>query len=404
MILIALQIESKLTIADRDSTIARPAPAQHRSWTIMTEFVDTVVIGAGIVGLALARQLALEGRHVFVLEKNAHIGEETSSRNSEVIHAGIYYPSGSLKASLCLAGKQLLYAYCESKGIAYRRCGKLIVAIDQAQEAQLEELQRRALSNGVDDLAWQSAPQIKSLEPQVKAVAGLLSPSTGIVDSHALMLSLQADLEQAGGTVAVRSEFRSGEADRDGFRLRVSTGAETLELKARTVINAAGLHARRVAQAITGVAGPELPQLRFAKGNYFIYSGASPFNRLVYPLPQEGGLGIHATLDLAGRVRFGPDVEWVDDIDYSQDPTRADSFYTAIRSYWPDVAADRLLPGYVGIRPKLHGPGEPAADFAIIGPLTTGGAQLLHLMGIESPGLTASLALAEHVAALLCRT
>jgi L-2-hydroxyglutarate oxidase LhgO len=367
----------------------------------MIESVDTVVIGAGIVGLALARELALRGRQVIVLEKNAQIGEETSSRNSEVIHAGIYYPSGSLKAALCVAGKRQLYEYCRQKGIGHERCGKLIVAIDEAQESKLEDIRGRALANGVDDLQWRSAAQIKSLEPEVKAAAGLWSPSTGIVDSHALMLSLQGDLERAGGTVALLTEFQSGEVEADGIRLSVGSGTDALELKARTVINSAGLHAERVARAITGLAGVTLPRLRFAKGNYFIYQGTSPFKHLVYPLPQEGGLGIHATLDLAGRARFGPDVEWVDQIDYTLDTARAQSFYDAIRSYWPGLPAGRLTPGYVGVRPKLHGPGEPAADFAIIGPVAAGGAQLVHLMGIESPGLTASLALAQHVVDLL---
>jgi len=367
----------------------------------VTEIVDTVVIGAGVVGLALGRQLALDGRQVIVLDKHANIGEETSSRNSEVIHAGIYYAPGSLKAKLCVAGKEALYRYCEVKGVAYARCGKLIVAVDSKQQAALTQLEQRALANGVTDLSRLDASEVSDREPEVRATAALWSPSTGIIDSHGLMLALQGDLEHAGGIVALHSECRSGSLDREGIRLRVSSAGETSELLAKTVVNAGGLHASRVAQSLPGTA--TIPATGYAKGSYFVYQGPSPFKHLVYPLPQEGGLGIHATLDLAGRLRFGPDVEWVDAVDYTLDPGRAASFYAAIRSYWPALPEDSLSPGYVGIRPKLQRPGEPPADFCILGPITCGRGRIMHLLGIESPGLTASLAIASYTADALAK-
>jgi L-2-hydroxyglutarate oxidase LhgO len=372
----------------------------------MTDTLDTVVIGAGIVGLAVARALAMSGRDVVVLEKNRGIGEETSARNSEVIHAGLYYPPGSSKARLCVAGKHLLYAYCAEKGIAHRRFGKVIVAIHEEQRAKLTALQKTGLANGVVDLAWLSAEEMRALEPAVRGVAGLWSPSTGIVDSHALLLALRGDLERAGGSVAVVARFTRGQ--RDGKKLRLSIDLEggALELAASVVINAAGLHASRVARALDGTARSELPNTRYAKGNYFVYNGKSPFTHLVYPLPEEGGLGVHATLDLVGRTRFGPDVEWLgtgdpDALDYRVDPRRAGAFYAAIRSYWPDLADGALAPGYAGVRPKLTGPGEAAADFLIVRERDALGPQVVHLLGIESPGLTACLAIAEEVRAAL---
>lgn len=365
----------------------------------MTETVDTVVVGAGVVGLAIARRLALSGREVIVLEKNARIGEETSSRNSEVIHAGIYYAEESLKARLCVAGKQQLYAYCGEKGIPHARCGKLIVAADTAQASKLDALVGRARANGVDDLQRKSRAELERLEPELAVEAALFSPSTGIIDVHGLMLALEGDLEAAGGRVALLSTLRSGRAAPDGIALEIAddTGAET-ELVARTLVNAAGLHAACVAAVIEGEPAPPLPTLRYAKGSYFIYEGPSPFRHLIYPLPQDGGLGVHATLDLAGRLRFGPDVEWVDTIDYELDPARGEAFYAAVRSYWPGLPDGRLKPGYAGVRPKLQGPGEPPADFYIGEPAEVGGGRVLHLLGIESPGLTASLAIADHVA------
>jgi L-2-hydroxyglutarate oxidase LhgO len=373
----------------------------------MTDTVDTVVIGAGVVGLAIARGLAMSGRDVVVLEKNRGIGEETSARNSEVIHAGLYYAPGSAKARLCVAGKRLLYDYCAQKGIAHRRCGKVIVAIHEEQRAKLVALQKNGVANGVDDLDWLSTAQLRAIEPAVRGAAALLSPSTGIVDSHALMLALRGDLEDAGGSVAVVARFAT--ARRDGKRLRLTVDLEggASELAAKVVVNAAGLHASRVARALRGPAVRELPTTRYAKGNYFVYNGKSPFTHLVYPLPDDGGLGVHATLDLAGRTRFGPDVEWLttgdaDALDYSVDAGRAGTFYAAIRSYWPELADGALAPGYAGVRPKLSGPGEAAADFLIAQDHDPGGPQLVHLLGIESPGLTSSLAIAEEVRALLC--
>ena len=371
----------------------------------MSGTVDTVVIGAGVVGLAAARALALAGREVIVLERNRSIGEETSARNSEVIHAGIYYPARSLKARLCVEGKERLYEYCAAKGIGHRRCGKVIVAVQAEQAGKLEVIRQAALGNGVADVAWLSATETHALEPAVRASAGLLSPSTGIVDSHALMLALRGDLEQAGGAVAVLSRLEAGRRAAGCIELTVTTDDERTTLAARTVINAAGLHATRVALAL-GAAPGSVPTTRYAKGNYFVLNGKSPFARLVYPLPEDGGLGVHCTLDLAGRARFGPDVQWLaetdpDAIDYRVDPARGAAFYSAIRRYWPELADGALTPGYSGARPKISGPREAPADFSIDLQRTADGARIVHLFGIESPGLTASLAIAEHVAALL---
>jgi L-2-hydroxyglutarate oxidase LhgO len=374
----------------------------------MTAKVDNLVIGAGVVGLAVARELARTGE-VVVLEKNRGIGEETSSRNSEVIHAGLYYPPGSLKARFCVAGKKKLYAYCAAKGVAHRRCGKLIVAVHEAQRARLEALQRTAVANGVDDLEWLSAEAVRALEPNVTAAAGLWSPSTGIVDSHALMLALRGDLEQAGGSVAVLSRFVTGSRDGDAVRLVCEADGVPIELRAATVVNAAGLHATQVAHALRDLPADSIPPPRYAKGNYFVYTGKSPFAHLVYPLPEDGGLGVHATLDLAGRARFGPDVEWldadtaVDALDYRVDVTRAAAFYAAIRSYWPGLPDDSLSPAYSGVRPKISQPGEPAADFTLQTSGGRGEPRVVHLFGIESPGLTSALALAEHVRELVQR-
>ena len=370
------------------------------------DVVDAVVIGAGVVGLAIGRELALRGREVIVLEKNAAIGEETSARNSEVIHAGIYYPPGSVKARLCVAGRQRLYAYCEEKGVAHRRCGKLIVATHEAQRTKLESLRHTAESNGVRDLAWLDSREIAVLEPNVRAVAGLWSPSTGIVDSHALMLALLGDLERAGGSLALRARCTAGERVGELVLLRCDVDGEATEIRARVVVNAAGLHALDVARLLA-LPGPPLPQPRYAKGNYFACRGQSPFTHLVYPVPEDGGLSIHATLDLAGRTRFGPNVEWLPagtraaDLDYAVDPRLAATFYAAIKTYWPRIRADSLEPAYAGVRPKISGPGEPAADFQIRALATPGSPSVVQLFGIESPGLTASLALAAEVATLL---
>jgi L-2-hydroxyglutarate oxidase LhgO len=370
----------------------------------MTDLVDTVVIGAGVVGLAIARALALRGREVIVLEKNAAIGEETSSRNSEVIHAGLYYPAGSLKARLCTDGARRLYEFCEQRNVPYRRCGKLIVAVHAAQRPKLEALHAAAAANGVQ-LAWRSAAEMRELEPAVVAAGALWSAGTGIVDSHALMLALRGDLESAGGSVALRSRYLDAVPDGATLRLGIDTGGERFDLNARTVINAGGLHAWRVAASLD--AQTPLPPQRYAKGNYFVLSGASPFTHLVYPLPEDGGLGVHATLDLAGRVRFGPDVEWLppgadaDAIDYGVAPARAATFYRAVRGWWPELPDGALTPAYSGVRPKLTAPGEPAADFIIAAAGGRGAPRIVNLLGIESPGLTASLAIGEHVRALL---
>jgi L-2-hydroxyglutarate oxidase LhgO len=372
----------------------------------MSDVVDTVVIGAGVVGLAVARELASQGREVIVLEKNRAIGEETSARNSEVIHAGIYYPPGSLKARLCVEGRQRLYAYCAEKGIAHRRCGKLIVAVHDAQRPKLDALQRAGVANGCPDLEPLDAREIAALEPAVRGVAALWSPSTGIVDSHALMLAYRGDLERAGGSVALRARCTAADAAGDLLRLSCDVDGDATELRARAVVNAAGLHALDVARLIAQP-GLALPPPRFAKGNYFVCRGKSPFTHLVYPVPEDGGLGIHATLDLAGRTRFGPNVEWLpagtraEDLDYAVDPRLAATFYAAIKTYWPAIPDDSLEPAYSGVRPKISGPGEPAADFAIHAQTAPGAPLVAQLFGIESPGLTASLAIATHVAAML---
>jgi L-2-hydroxyglutarate oxidase LhgO len=363
----------------------------------MSDQVDCVVIGAGVVGLAIGRELAQSGREVIVLERNASIGEETSSRNSEVIHAGLYYPTGSLKADLCVTGKALLYAYCQSRQVPFRQCGKLIVATEASQFARLGALADKAQQNGVHDIEVVDQQELARREPTIRGLAALWSPSTGIIDSHALMLALEGDLEAADGVVATQTRVESIHVADDSIRLQATSGDDQSELVATTVVNAAGLHAVALAKSCTGVNTDNVPQSFFAKGNYFVYAGASPFQSLVYPLPVDGGLGIHATLDLGGKLRFGPDVEWIDAIDYSVDLSRREAFAESIRGYWPALETDALLPGYAGIRPKLAGPGEPAADFRIDIAAAGNARQLVHLLGIESPGLTASLAIAGAV-------
>jgi len=360
------------------------------------EQVDCVVIGAGVVGLAVARALAQAGREVLILEAEAAIGTGTSSRNSEVIHAGIYYPQGSLKARLCVAGRDALYALCESHGVPYQRCGKLIVATDDSQLAGLDALQAHALANGVDDLLRLGGNELSLLEPQLNAVAGLLSPSTGIVDSHALMLALQGDAEASGALLALQAPVEAIEVMDEGLRVAVG-GAEPMTLITATLINCAGHAAPTIASRTKGLPADKVPPRYFAKGSYFSLAAATPFRHLVYPLPEPGGLGVHLTLDLGGQARFGPDVEWVDSLDYGMDASRADGFYAAIRRYWPGLPDGALQPAYTGIRPKISGPGEPAADFRIDGPAEHGVAGLVNLFGIESPGLTAALAIADEV-------
>jgi L-2-hydroxyglutarate oxidase LhgO len=360
---------------------------------------DAVVIGAGVVGLAIARGLALAGREVIVIEANELIGGGISSRNSEVIHAGIYYRTGSRKARLCTAGREMLYRFCAERGIPHRRCGKLIVATGKNQVSRLHELRGQAYANGVRDLELLSAAEIAQLEPAIHGTAALLSPSTGIVDSHALMLALQADTEGRGGLIALSTRLLSGRASSDGIVLRFG-GREQFELKADLVVNSAGLDAQAVSRSIDGLPGDRIPRRRLAKGSYYVLNRAAPFRRLVYPVPEPGGLGIHATLDLGGQIRFGPDVQWIDTPDYSVTEAGASRFYPAVRSYWPQLEDGALAPGYAGIRPKIVGPGEPDGDFLVHGPEDHRGANVFALYGIESPGLTASLAIAEEIVTL----
>ena len=362
--------------------------------------VEAVVVGAGVVGLAIARSLALEGREVLVLERAGLIGSETSSRNSEVIHAGLYYPNGSLKARLCVAGKKALYDYCERFGVGHRRCEKLVVATEEDQLTALKALGENAARNGVET-SLLTAEEANALEPELQSLGALLSPSTGIIDSHGLMLALQGEIEAAGGFVAFHAPVER--IARDGAGYRVETGGPApVSLGCDLLVNAAGLYAEQVARAIEGLPHDGLPKMHFAKGNYFTLQGASPFSRLVYPMPAEGVLGIHITLDLAGQARFGPDLEWIArPDDYDLDPRRAERFYDSVRRYWPGLRDDSLSPAYCGIRPKIHGPGEAQPDFRIDGPREHGLPGLVNLFGIESPGLTSSLAIGEMVTGLL---
>jgi L-2-hydroxyglutarate oxidase LhgO len=378
--------------------------------------VECVVIGAGVVGLAIARRLAEGGREVLLLEAAEAIGTGTSARNSEVIHAGLYYPRGSLKATLCVRGRQLLYDYCAARGIAHRRCGKLVVATGPARLDELQALLRRAHENGVADVASLTGAEARALEPALSptCTGALLSPSTGIVDSHQLMLALQGDAEAAGAVCALRSPVDAIDADGHGFVVQVGSAGDMplaqvdsaatqagFAVRASCVVNSAGLYAGQVARRTRGLAARHVPRLYLARGNYFSVSARAQFERLIYPLPDDGGLGVHLTLDLGGQAKFGPDVEWVEAIGYDVDPHRAERFYAAIRQYWPALADGALQPAYAGIRPKLSGPGAPAADFMVQGPAEHGMPGLVNLFGIESPGLTASLALAEHVGTLL---
>lgn len=362
--------------------------------------VDALVIGAGVVGLAVGRALARSGLETIVLERADAIGTGTSSRNSEVIHAGIYYPAGSLKAALCVRGRQQLYAFCASHGVAHRRCGKLVVATSPEQHAALESTRAKAAVNGVE-LRWLEPAEAQALEPALRCTAALHSPETGIVDSHGLMLALQGDMEAAGGALALCSPVQGLRCGVDGHVVQVG-GDAPMELAAGIVVNAAGLWAPGLAAATHGLGAPHVPQGHHAKGNYFSLAGRAPFSRLVYPVPEQAGLGVHLTLDLAGQARFGPDVEWLapgspDDIDYRVDAARADGFYAEIRRYWPELRDGALQPAYSGVRPKLGGPGSPAADFVVQGPQVHGVNGLVNLFGIESPGLTSCLALADEV-------
>ncbi|MEP7297449.1 MAG: NAD(P)/FAD-dependent oxidoreductase [Burkholderiales bacterium] len=362
--------------------------------------VDAVVIGAGVVGLAVGRALAMRGLETVVLERANAIGTGTSSRNSEVIHAGIYYPHGSLKGRLCVRGRELLYAYCEAHGVEHRRCGKLLVATSEAQRGGLADMRAQAARHGVDDLRLLDAAQVRALEPALSAVAALHSPSTGIVDSHGLMLALLGDLEAAGGALALRSPVERLRCGARSHVVEVGGGAG-MALQAGIVVNAAGLWAPDLAVRFEGLPPALVPVARYAKGHYFSLSGRAPFSHLIYPVPEAAGLGVHLTLDLAGQARFGPDVEWItpasaDAIDYRVDAQRSVAFEAAIRRYWPGLPAGSLQPAYSGVRPKLQSPGEAAHDFVLQGPAEHGVPGLMNLYGIESPGLTASLALADE--------
>lgn len=366
----------------------------------MAERIDCAVIGAGVVGLAVARALALAGREVLVLEAEAGIGEHTSSRNSEVIHAGIYYPRGSLKARFCVEGKRLLYDYCRERGVPHANCGKIVVASRAEEiEAVLKYIPTAAAA-GVHDLREMDVAEVREREPEVIAVAAVFSPSTGIVDSHALMLALQGDMENAGGVTVYRSPVLGGEVTPDGILLRVG-GDEPMEILCGEVVNSAGLTAPAVARSIAGIPAATIPPQYYAKAHYYTLAGRPPFRHLIYPVGHGSWLGVHVTIDLGGQVRFGPDIEWVDGIDYAFDHSREPLFAEAIRRYYPGLKDGALQPGYTGIRPKISNRGEPPADFRIDGPADHGVPGLVNLYGIESPGLTSSLAIAGHVTALL---
>ncbi len=367
----------------------------------MTERIDCAVIGGGVVGIAVARRLALSGREVILFEAERALGTGTSSRSSEVIHAGIYYPTGSLKARLCVAGREALYRYCAAQGVGHRRLGKLIVATGAEEVAILEQYAAQARANAVADLRALTADEVRLLEPQLRCVAGLLSPSSGIVDSHGLMLAFRAELEAHGGIVLTRTQVDGGSLEAAGEVLLHTSGAEGASVRARAVVNCAGLGAQQLSRQIAGVPPASIPPRVLAKGQYFSLMGRSPFTHLVYPIAEAGGLGIHVTLDLAGRTRFGPDVQWIPDVDYSFDESRRSAFISAIQRYYPALDGAQLQPAYTGIRPKISGPGQPAADFCIRGPADHAGCAYAALYGIESPGLTASLALADYVEALL---
>jgi L-2-hydroxyglutarate oxidase LhgO len=383
---------------DEDST--QPATPDNAGM----DKVDVVVVGAGVVGLACARALALAGREVVIVEREGAIGTGVSSRNSEVIHAGIYYPRGSLKAQLCVRGRSLLYAYCAERGVEHRRCGKLVVATSAADLPKLDAIAAHAQANGVHDLRRVGAAEALALEPALACAGALHSPSSGIVDSHGLMTALLGDAENAGALLALRSPF--ARARRDGATWVVQTGgSEAFELGTRWIVNCAGLGAQAVAGAMAGYPVAALPRQHLAKGHYFSLSGRAPFSHLIYPTPVDGGLGVHLTLDLGGQAKFGPDVEWLAPgtaetaIDYAVDASRQTAFEADIRRYWPALPAGALVPAYSGVRPKLSGPGAAAADFQLLGPADHGCAGVVQLFGIESPGLTSCLALAERVAA-----
>jgi L-2-hydroxyglutarate oxidase LhgO len=367
----------------------------------MSADVEIIVVGAGVVGLAVAQALAKTGREVMVLEQHELIGSETSSRNSEVIHAGIYYPPGGLRARLCVRGKQLLYRFCAESRVPHARCGKLLVATQESQLSKLAAIRETAVKNGVADLEFLSARQAQALEPELACVGALLSPSTGIIDSHAFMFALEGHIEASGGAVVLRCPVK--QIARDGNVFRLSTGGETPgQISCHKLVLSAGLHASGLARTFDFATGYRPPETYYAKGQYYALSGRSPFKRHIYPMPDGAWLGLHATVDIGGRCKFGPDIEWTPDIDYSFRPEKLDQFLDFIRSYYPGLEVDRLHPDYTGVRPKLYREGEPVPDFAIHGVEAHGCEGLVCLYGIESPGLTAALAIAELIAGQLC--
>jgi len=365
--------------------------------------IQCIVIGAGVVGLAIARELSMAGIEVLVADQADDIGTGTSSRNSEVIHAGLYYPAGSLKAKLCVQGKHLLYDYCNAKGVPHARLGKLIVATNETEKNTLEGIVKKAQANGVNDLQVLSAREAQSLEPALSCTAALLSPSTGIIDSQALMLTYQGEAQAAGAQFVFHSPLEGARVIDGGFQVKFG-GSDPIELSCKWLVNAAGLSAPKLARQIHGLDQAHVPQAYFCKGSYFTLQGRAPFSRLIYPVPQAAGLGVHLTLDLGGQAKFGPDTEWIDTENYDIDPSRGDSFYAAVRRYWPDLKDGALQPGYTGIRPKISGPDEPSADFVLSGPMAHGVPGLMNLFGIESPGITSSLAIAQVVKSQLLTT
>ena len=368
----------------------------------MTEHVNCIVIGAGVVGLAIARRLAMAGHEVIVVEAADAIGTATSSRNSEVIHAGIYYAKDSLKAKLCVGGKWQLYEYCQSHGVPHANCGKLIVATSDEEIETLAGIKVRAADNGVDDLYEIGGNAAREMEPALTCASALMSPSTGIIDSHGVMLAYQGDAEDHGAMIAFESAVVGGEARDNNFEIRARLAdGEEYTLSCNLLINSAGLGAQGVAQGLQGLSAEHVPPLYYCKGSYFSLLGKQPFSRLIYPVPASASLGVHVTVDLAGQIRFGPDQEWIDDIDYDVDPQRAEVFYEAVRRYYPELPDNALIPAYSGMRPKIQAPDEAALDFMIQGPEEHGLAGLINLFGIESPGLTSSLAVADEVARLL---
>jgi L-2-hydroxyglutarate oxidase LhgO len=358
------------------------------------ENIECTVIGAGAVGLAIARALALQGREVIILESESSIGTGTSSRNSEVIHAGIYYETGSLKAELCVKGKSVLYEYCKTRGVPFKRCGKMIVATHNGQIDRLKTLQQKAIDNNVTDLIWQDQKATLKMEPALSATASLFSPSTGLIDSHALMLSYQGEAEANGTVIAYNTPVLSGTIIKSGILLHAG-GKMPTTIKSKYVFNCGGLNAQKIAASLKGFPSEHIPETHYAKGNYFSLNDKNPFTHLIYPIPEEAGLGVHLTLDLGGQARFGPDVEWIDKVNYNVDPSRGTKFYDAIRDYWPGLRDNTLIPGYSGIRAKLKGKGNPPMDFVFSGPESHGVQGLVNLFGIESPGLTSSLLIAD---------